>query len=344
MAEARRARAEAAVKECVELLQIHAASPGFLRNVLAAVPAEKRSALATLLVEKECETAMGPGSHMRGVTRLVEDLKDEQLHAIGVAAVSQHMDQGAKESVQRADADGDGQISSDEFQNFLRAQVGKDKASADMPSRRQLFWFSLNSSIPFFVFGLLDNSIMIVGGDVVDDIIGSHFALSTLACAALANTFADVLGISVGNTVEGLVSKLGLPQANLTARQSELPAVHRLGLASGSVGILLGCLAGMFPLLWIDQERRNFTKEFEEIDEDEDGYAETDEFEHLLMHVGFRVSPETSVDIFYHYCVEGRITEEQAWEALKEVKVLFAERKQAREGLQKSTRTTSALA
>merc|ERR1712224_1128678 len=118
--------------------------------------------------------------------------------------------------------------------------MGKDKAREGTPSIRQLFWFSLNSEIPFFVFGCLDNSLMIAGGDLVDDMIGSHFALSTLACAALANTFADCLGISVGNTVESLVGKLGLPQANLTASQSELPVVHRLGLVSGSVGILIG--------------------------------------------------------------------------------------------------------
>eukprot|EP00406_Dinophysis_acuminata_P019864 CAMPEP_0179343404 /NCGR_PEP_ID=MMETSP0797-20121207/70947_1 /TAXON_ID=47934 /ORGANISM="Dinophysis acuminata, Strain DAEP01" /LENGTH=59 /DNA_ID=CAMNT_0021057733 /DNA_START=1 /DNA_END=176 /DNA_ORIENTATION=+ len=58
---------------------------------------------------------------------------------------------------------------------------------------------------------------MILGGDVVDDAIGSAFQLSTLACAAVANTFADVVGISIGNSVEAVTARLGLPPARLTA-------------------------------------------------------------------------------------------------------------------------------
>ena len=51
---------------------------------------------------------------------------------------------------------------------------------------------------------------MIVGGDVVDDLIGSTFHLSTLACAAWANTFADVFGMSVGSTVNPVSSFLSV--------------------------------------------------------------------------------------------------------------------------------------
>merc|ERR1711920_668435 len=90
---------------------------------------------------------------------------------------------------------------------------------ASRPTNRQLSLFALNSSIPFVVFGALDNSIMIIGGDVVDELIGSSLHLSTLACAAVANTFADVVGISIGNTVESLTTKLGVPSANLTHGQ-----------------------------------------------------------------------------------------------------------------------------
>lgn len=104
----------------------------------------------------------------------------------------------------------------------------KVDGEGDAPTSRQTMLFCLNSAIPFVVFGMLDNSIMLLGGDVVDDLVGSYFHLSTLACAAVANTFADVLGISIGNTVEALTVKLGLPEAHLTQAQARPPTCRGL--------------------------------------------------------------------------------------------------------------------
>merc|ERR1712194_271751 len=108
-----------------------------------------------------------------------------------------------------------GRISKGEFRRYL-VRASKNIAGVEVtrPTNRQLVFFAINSAIPMLVFGCIDNSIMIVGGDVVDDMIGSTFRLSTLACAGLANTFADVVGISIGNSVEALTSKMGLPSAS----------------------------------------------------------------------------------------------------------------------------------
>merc|ERR1712217_627229 len=129
------------------------------------------------------------------------------------------------------------------------------------------------------VFGFLDNSIMIIGGDVVDDLIGSTFQLSTLACAALANTFADVIGISIGNTVEAMTTRLGLPPARLTSAQAESKLVRRLGLLAGSAGILLGCILGMSPLLFIDHEKKALKDAFSRFDKDGSGSLEVEEIQ-----------------------------------------------------------------
>jgi len=193
--------------------------------------------------------------------RVVSLLSGSHVRALGVAAFSHHYGKDIKEEFERADKDDDGSLCKAEFRRYIAKVLPQHHQSdASRPTNRQLALFSLNSAIPFVVFGFLDNSIMIIGGDVVDDLIGSTLQLSTLACAALANTFADVLGISIGNTVESVTAKLGLPPANLTVGQSGLPLVRRLGLASGSGGILLGCILGMCPLLLMDPEKREKEK------------------------------------------------------------------------------------
>merc|ERR1712107_187778 len=98
---------------------------------------------------------------------------------------------------------------------------------------------------------------MILGGDAIDDMLGATFKISTLACAACANTFADVLGISIGSTVEGFTGQLGLPQANLTLAQLELRSVRNAGRLGASGGIFIGCIMGMFPLYFKSDDKES---------------------------------------------------------------------------------------
>ena len=44
----------------------------------------------------------------------------------------------------------------------------------------------------------------------------------------------------------------GLPDARLTVYQRSLPVVGRVRMAAGVVGVLVGCLLGMFPLLFMN--------------------------------------------------------------------------------------------
>merc|ERR1719401_3125071 len=149
---------------------------------------------------------------------VADHLPPKDVRALGVAALSRHFQVDFQEVFKDLDEDNSGCISKTEFKRYVTKILPKmqQKSEAAPPTTRQLVLFALNSAIPFVVFGCLDNSIMIVGGDVVDDLIGSWLHLSTLACAAVANTFADVLGISVGNSVEALTVRLGLPEAELT--------------------------------------------------------------------------------------------------------------------------------
>merc|ERR1719401_533724 len=214
---------------------------------------------------------------------VADHLPPKDVRALGVAALSRHFKVDFQEVFQDLDQDNSGCISKTEFKRYVTKILPQmqQKAEAAMPTRRKLMLFALNSAIPFVVFGALDNSIMILGGDVVDDLVGSTFQLSTLACAAIANTFADVLGISIGNTVEALSAKLGVPAAKLSPAQVEMPFVRRLGLASGSLGILVGCIIGMTPLLFMDPDAKALKEAFAKVDEN--GSGELDLYELLRV-------------------------------------------------------------
>merc|ERR1712217_752239 len=177
----------------------------------------------------------------------------EDIRALGVAAMSTHFGKDIRKEFDSEDKDHSGSVSRAEFKRYITKLLPEHQENdASPPTKRQLMLFALNSSIPFIVFGCLDNGIMILGGEVVEASIGSTLQLSQLACAAIANTFADVLGISIGNTVESATAKLGLPAANLTHGQTQLPVVRRIALLAGSGGIFIGCCLGMTALLVVD--------------------------------------------------------------------------------------------
>eukprot|EP00854_Cymbomonas_tetramitiformis_P014775 gene14775-17461_t len=118
---------------------------------------------------------------------------------------------------------------------------------------------ALTESLPFLGFGFVDNLIMILAGEYIDMTIGLAFGLSTMAAAGLGNTLSDVAGVGLGGTVSMLVDKLGLPKPNFTRLQEGLPRVRFYAALGQSIGITIGCIIGMFPLLFItgtDEERK----------------------------------------------------------------------------------------
>lgn len=261
--------------------------PDELDAILSRIPKEARELIAAEVIRKHVQD--------HELDNVVRRLETSDVHALGVAAMSLHFGKDFRGEFQALDQDDSGTISHAEFRRYLTAVLPTHhEEDTPQPTNRQLRYFALNSAIPFVVFGFLDNSIMIVGGDVVDDMIGSTMHLSTLACAAVANTFADVLGISVGNTVEQLTGRMGVPQPHLTSGQARLPHVRRIGLVSGSVGIFVGCILGMAPLLFIDQEKKALKDSFGRLDADGSGFLELREVVRALESVGL-AAPEAVV-------------------------------------------------
>ncbi|EOD42139.1 hypothetical protein EMIHUDRAFT_45750, partial [Emiliania huxleyi CCMP1516] len=107
----------------------------------------------------------------------------------------------------------------------------------------------LLSALPCFVFGFLDNSIMLVAGDAIESSLGAKLGLSGLACAALGNVVADTTGSSAPPPAARLPACL--PPTCLPAQQ-QMRAARLTTASAGAVGIIIGCLVGCFPLLFIE--------------------------------------------------------------------------------------------
>lgn len=133
----------------------------------------------------------------------------------------------------------------------------KQAESVPPPTTSQLIDIAVANSIPFVGFGFLDNFFMLLFGDYIDMYLGSYFCLTTMAAAALGNTFSDVLGIGTAFYVERLANKIGFNPPKLSPMQMDMPRSRNFANLGRVLGVTIGCLLGMFPLIF----RKGKTKE-----------------------------------------------------------------------------------
>lgn len=138
------------------------------------------------------------------------------------------------------------------FLKELKKVVGGKDAAILPPSTADLRQLAYHNSLPFVGFGFLDNFIMIMAGEYIDMTLGLKLGISTMAAAALGNTISDLLGIGSAWYVESFADKLGAHPPDLTPEQLEMSSSRICGVLGKAVGVVVGCLIGMFPLLFID--------------------------------------------------------------------------------------------
>merc|ERR1719401_1584591 len=124
-----------------------------------------------------------------------------------------------------------------------------------MPSGRQLRIYCAQQFVPFIGFGFFDNAIMLLAGDYIDSKLGVAFGVTTLAAAGIGNTFSDVIGLWLAGIIETAGAAMGLPEHNLSNAQQQLLSVRIAKNTSMILGIILGCILGMFPLLYPEEWR-----------------------------------------------------------------------------------------
>eukprot|EP00808_Paulinella_micropora_P004786 g11778.t1 len=156
----------------------------------------------------------------------------------------------------------------------------------------------MQSALPMIAFGFLDNFIMIIAGDAIDNSLGVVLGISTMAAAGLGNAISDGAGQMTGAAVSNLFDRLGL-DPRLTESQKALPAFRRWRFLGGFIGILAGCLIGMFPLLWMDTSRGSVKKAFSKVAQD--GTIGKKQAEKLLQQFGVEADAKQMDDFWVQY-------------------------------------------
>ncbi|XP_055853469.1 uncharacterized protein LOC129917129 isoform X1 [Episyrphus balteatus] len=135
----------------------------------------------------------------------------------------------------------------------------KAAEKAQPPSSSDLYKIFFVNAVPFVVFGFLDNFCMIMAGDYIEQVCGAFMCISTMAAAGLGNTISDILGIGTAFYVERFCAFLGLRPPDLVPIQMEMKESRRAANSGRIIGITIGCLLGMFPLLFLNNEKSEET-------------------------------------------------------------------------------------
>ncbi|MEM7207590.1 MAG: hypothetical protein AAF434_07190 [Pseudomonadota bacterium] len=98
--------------------------------------------------------------------------------------------------------------------------------------------------VAFIVFGFIDNFLMVVAGDRIDVFFLSIGISHTLLAAGLGNTLSDAVGILSGRWVEKAVHSRLQMEDDGTLTKNQI-------IAAETIGIVLGCLLGLAPLLFL---------------------------------------------------------------------------------------------
>ncbi|GCC25917.1 transmembrane protein 65 isoform X2 [Chiloscyllium punctatum] len=148
-----------------------------------------------------------------------------------------------------------------ELQRFEAMAMAQEEMEVKPPSSAQHRYVFLHSAIPFIGFGFLDNAIMIVAGTQIELSIGVIFGISTMAAAALGNLVSDVAGLGLAGYVEALASRLGLPSPDLNPKQADMWQTRLSSQLGKVIGVTIGCILGMFPLLFFKTEEEEKLEE-----------------------------------------------------------------------------------
>lgn len=145
--------------------------------------------------------------------------------------------------------------------NAVKPKVSPD--SVPEPTKQQLRIVALHQAIPFVGFGFMDNSILLLSGEAIDMYLGVKLGISTMCAAALGNIISDLAGVALGTVIEDAVVKWSKkieqvtngrirlpPMPKLTYEQRNLRSVRFSTQMGCAIGLTIGCVIGMFPLLF----------------------------------------------------------------------------------------------
>eukprot|EP00929_Paragymnodinium_shiwhaense_P058737 TRINITY_DN29427_c0_g1_i1.p1 TRINITY_DN29427_c0_g1~~TRINITY_DN29427_c0_g1_i1.p1 ORF type:complete len:310 (+),score=38.04 TRINITY_DN29427_c0_g1_i1:130-1059(+) len=119
------------------------------------------------------------------------------------------------------------------------------------PSWQQLRRHFVFCAVPMVGFGMMDNTILIYAGDMIERHFGVEWNLSGLHSAACGQILSDFCGVLFGGIVEAISRKYVLAPG-LTMSQFQLRLTQMVGTAGAAVGVVTGCILGMANFFFID--------------------------------------------------------------------------------------------
>ena len=117
---------------------------------------------------------------------------------------------------------------------------------------KQLFREAIMKGTKAFIFGVIDQGIMVACGDAMDAhvkaILGLAGATGTIVAAGIGNAISDSFGEGSASTIKSWLEKMGLKDQQLTKEESKLLRFRLVHYWSPVVGIFLGCIVGLVVL------------------------------------------------------------------------------------------------
>ncbi|KAM4633961.1 transmembrane protein 65-like [Polymixia lowei] len=149
-----------------------------------------------------------------------------------------------------------------ELHRFESIAIAQGQLVMAPPTQAQLRYVLLHNAIPFIGFGFLDNAIMIVAGTQIELSIGVILGISTMAAAALGNLVSDLAGLGLAGYVEALACRLGMQIPDLSPKQADMWQTRVSAHSGKAIGVGIGCILGMFPLLFFkdDEDKKKEAK------------------------------------------------------------------------------------
>ncbi|NWR34594.1 TMM65 protein, partial [Tachuris rubrigastra] len=141
-----------------------------------------------------------------------------------------------------------------ELHRFESIAIAQEKLEVAPPSPGQLRHVFFHNALPFVGFGFLDNAIMIAAGTQIELSIGVVLGISTMAGKSKIVFCLFSCCCSLAGYVEALASRLGLSIPDLTPKQADMWQTRLSAHLGKAIGVTIGCILGMFPLLFFGEE------------------------------------------------------------------------------------------
>ena len=113
----------------------------------------------------------------------------------------------------------------------------------------------------------MDNSILLLSGEAIDIYLGVKLGISTMCAAAIGNIISDLAGVALGTFIEDTLAKYSKKLEQITSGRIRLPPMPKLSYEQRNlrsvrvstqkgcaIGLTIGCILGMFPLLFFPDD------------------------------------------------------------------------------------------